>query len=65
MSPFAPIIPENFEMHLDYLERSSCALETAKKLTWSTVNALTSESDQHLISPYSITPESQIRLTRK
>ena len=26
--------------------------------------SLTSESDQYLISPYIITPESQIRLTR-
>ena len=27
-------------------------------------NSLTSKSDQHLISPYNITPESNIRVTR-
>ena len=29
------------------------------------INPLTPKSDQHLISPYNITPESRIKVTRK
>ena len=29
------------------------------------INPLTPESDQHLISPYNITPESHMKVTRK
>ena len=48
----------------NFVQKSRASLIDDEFLYFCDLNPLTPESDQHIISPYNITPESHIRLTR-
>ena len=45
------------------MHKIKCTEASSKQANKNSISLLTPKSDQHLISPYNITPESHIKLT--